>query len=105
MKKKKTNEDLRTQWRRKEKKKKKLVKTEPSAKERKKKNPMKKTEPVRKKKKKKGRSKVAAEWIPHVYLITKMSLSYELWKLKTAKRSVAEPLDDQGPPKIFEKID
>ena len=24
-------------------------------------------------------------WVPHVYLITKMSLSYELWKLKTAK--------------------
>ena len=37
------------------------------------------------KKKKVSWSKVAAEWIPHVCLITKMSLSYELWKLKTAK--------------------
>ena len=24
-------------------------------------------------------------WVPHVCIITKMSLSYELWKLKTAK--------------------
>ena len=40
---------------------------------------MKKTEPVRKKKKKKvSWSKVAAEWVPLVCLITKMSLSYEL---------------------------
>ena len=42
-----------------------------------------KTEPVRKKKKKKkvSWSKGAAEWVPHVCLITKMSWSYELWKL------------------------
>ena len=45
----------------------------------KKKNPVKKTEPMRKKKKKKvSWSKVAAEWVPLVCLITKMSLSYEL---------------------------
>ena len=48
---------------------------------------MRKIEPMRKKKKKKvSWSKVVAEWVPHVCLITKMSLSYELWKLKTAKR-------------------
>ena len=47
---------------------------------------MKKTEPVRKRRKKKVNwLKVAAEWVPHVCLITKMPLSYELWKLKTAK--------------------
>ena len=34
-------------------------------------------------KKKVNWSKVAAEWVPHVCLITKMPLSYELWKLKT----------------------
>ena len=39
----------------------------------------------RRRKKKVNWSKVAAEWVPHVCLITKMPLSYELWKLKTAK--------------------
>ena len=40
---------------------------------------------------KKKRSKVVKRcgryclWVPHVCLITKMSLSYELWKLKTTK--------------------
>ena len=82
-----------------------MKKTEPSEEERKKKTQWRRPNQWERRRKKKGRSKVAAEWIPHVYLITKMSLSYELWKLKTAKRSVAEPLDDQGPPKIFEKID
>ena len=36
----------------------------------------------------KKKSKVAAEyclWVPYVCLITILSLSYELWKLKTAK--------------------
>ena len=60
------------------------MKTEPSEEEeeegKKKKTPMKKTEPVRKKKKKKkvSWSKVAAKWVPHVCLITKIPLSYEL---------------------------
>ena len=58
----------------------------------KKKNPMKKTEPVRKKKEKKvSWSKVATEWVPHVCLITKMLLNYELWKLKAAKRRFQFP--------------
>ena len=52
------------------KKKKKPVKTKPSEEER---------------KKKISWSKVSTEWVPHVCLITKMPLSYELWKLKTAK--------------------
>ena len=39
----------------------------------------------RRRKKKVSWSKVAAKWVPHVYLITKMPLSYELWKLKTPK--------------------
>ena len=57
-----------------------MKKIKPSEEERKKKNPMKKTEPVRKKKKKKkvNWSKVTAEWVPHVCLIIKMPLSYEL---------------------------
>ena len=41
-----------------------------------------------KKKKKSQRSKVAVEyclWVPYVCLITILLLSYELWKLKTAK--------------------
>ena len=33
-------------------------------------------------KKKVSWSKGAAEWVPHVCLITKMPLSYELWKQK-----------------------
>ena len=57
------------------------MKTEPMKEEeekRKEKRNLVKTEPVIKKKKKKSRSKVAAEWVPHVCLITKMPLSYEL---------------------------
>ena len=42
-------------------------------------------------KKKVSWSKGEAEWVPHVCLITKMSLSYELWKLKTAKRCFQFP--------------
>ena len=61
-------------------------------KKKKKKQTVKKTEPVRKKKKKKvGWSKDAAEWVPHVCLITKMPLSYELWKLKIDKRCFQFP--------------
>ena len=44
--------------------------------------------PQEKKKKIKRWSKVAAEyclWVPYVCLITIFPLSYELWKLKTAK--------------------
>ena len=55
-----------------------MKKTEPD--EKKKKNLM-KTKPVRKKKKVSW-SKGAAEWVSHVCLITKISLSYELWKQK-----------------------
>ena len=61
---------------------------------------MKKTKPVKKKKKKTSEdrtserrrrkkkfswSKSATKWAPHVCLITKIPLSYELWKLKTVK--------------------
>ena len=62
------------------------MKTEPMKEEEEEKRNLVKTEPVIKKKKKKSRSKVAAEWVPHVCLITKMPLSYELWKLKTTFR-------------------
>ena len=44
--------------------------------------------PEKKEKKKSQRSKVVAEyclWVPYVCLITILPLSYELWKLKTAK--------------------
>ena len=61
-----------------------------------------KTEPVRKKKEKKNKNQTANPgkkeevkvvkscdwyclWVPHVCLITKIPLSYELWKLKIAK--------------------
>ena len=58
------------------------MKSEPSEEEeekKKNKQTVKKTEPVRKKKKKKVNwSKGAAEWVPHVCLITKILLSYEL---------------------------
>ena len=88
-----------------------MKKTEPSEEERKKKKPM-ETEPSEEEeeeekkqtnseedwtsekeeeKKKVNWSKVAAEWVPHVCLITKMLLSYELWKLKTAKRCFQFP--------------
>ena len=69
-----------------------MKKTEPSEEERKKKKKPMKTKPMRKKKKKKiSWSKGAAEWVPHMCLITKMSLSYELWKLKTAKKCFQFP--------------
>ena len=54
----------------------------------KKKEPNSQPKEERKKKKKSQRSKVAAEyclWVPYVCLITILPLSYELWKLKTAK--------------------
>ena len=61
------------------------MKTEPSEEEeeegKKKKNPNEEDRTSEKeegKKKKFSWSKVAAEWVPHVCLITKMSLSYEL---------------------------
>ena len=71
----------------KKKKKRHPVKTEPNEEERKKKRHPVKTEPSEEErgKKKVSWSKVAVKWVPHVCLITKMSLSYELWKLKTAK--------------------
>ena len=37
----------------------------------------------KKKKKRVNWSKGAAEWVSHVYLITKMLLSYELWVMET----------------------
>ena len=52
-----------------------------------------KIEPVKKKEVKRW-SKVAAEyclWVPYVCLITILLLSYELWKLKTAKMSFQFP--------------
>ena len=79
-----------------------MKKTKPSEEERKKKK--KHSEEKKKKpsedrtsekeeegKKKVSWSKGAAEWVPHVCLITKMPLSYELWKLKTAKRCFQFP--------------
>ena len=66
-----------------------MKKTKPSEEERKKKKKPMKTKPMRKKKKKKiSWSKGAAEWVPHMCLITKMSLSYELWKLKLFSVSI-----------------
>ena len=35
--------------------------------------------------------KRCAKWVPHVCLITKIPLSYKLWKLKTAKRCFQFP--------------
>ena len=63
-----------TQW----KKKKPVKKTEPSEEERKKKTQWRRPNQwERRRKKKVIWSKDAAEWVPHVCLITKMSLSYE----------------------------
>ena len=48
----------------------------------------KRTEQPTQEKKGKKKSKGATEyclWVPYVCLITILSLSYELWKLKTAK--------------------
>ena len=89
--------ETRTQWRRK-KKKKKPMKTEPSEEERKKKNQWRRPNPMKKKGKKKNQwrpnqwerrrkkkvswSKGEVEWVPHVCLVIKMLLSYELWKQK-----------------------
>ena len=71
--------------------------TDPSEKKQKQKNKKKtqnmKIEPVKKKEVKRW-SKVAAEyclWVPYVCLITILLLSYELWKLKTAKMSFQFP--------------
>ena len=55
-------------------------------KKKKKRHPVKTESRKKGKKKKVSWSKVAVKWVLHVCLITKMSLSYELWKLKTAKR-------------------
>ena len=66
--------------------------TDPSEKKQKKTQNM-KIEPVKKKEVKRW-SKVAAEyclWVPYVCLITILLLSYELWKLKTAKMSFQFP--------------
>ena len=91
------------------KKKKPVKKTEPSEEERKKKKkPVKKIKPSEEERKKKKPSedrtsekeeeekksqwsKGAAKWVPHMCLITKMPLSYELWKLKTTKRCFQFP--------------
>ena len=77
---------MKTEPSEKKKKKRHLVKTEPNEEERKKKkkrHPV-KTEPneEEKEKKKVSWSKVAVKWVPHVCLIIKMLLSYELWKQK-----------------------
>ena len=40
----------------------------------------------KKKKKKSKRGQKLQLWVPYVCLITILSLNYELWKLKTAKR-------------------
>ena len=65
-----------------------MKKTEPNEEKRKKKKKNTnedRTSERRRRKKKVSWSKGAVEWVPHVCLITKMPLSYELWKLKTAK--------------------
>ena len=55
------------------------MKTEPSEEEEEKKNSEEdRTSEKEEEKKKVNWSKVAAEWVPYVCLITKMSLSYEL---------------------------
>ena len=62
--------------------------TEPSEKKKKKKKPK---QPTQEKKGRKKKSKVVKRdgwyclWVPYVCLITILLLSYELWKLKTAK--------------------
>ena len=87
------------------------MKTEPMEKKKRKKKPELKTEPVRKKKKKNKQPKPTQKkkkklndqprkrnekkeskggqklrlWVPYVCLITILTLSYELWKLKIAK--------------------
>ena len=75
----------------KKKKKKETQKPEPSEKRKKKKGRTMETEPRRRKKEKKKEIVSGVELTiqynrsHYVCLITKMSLSYELWKLKTAK--------------------
>ena len=74
-------------------KKKKPIKTKPSEekKKKKKRHPV-NTEPSEEEREKKSSwSKVAVKWVSHMCLITKMPLSYELWKLKTAKRCFQFP--------------
>ena len=55
----------------------------------KKKKKKKKEQPTQEKEKKKSKVVKSCGWnclrVPHVFLIKKMPLSYELWKLKTAK--------------------
>ena len=66
-------------------KKKKKTKTNQTSERRRRKKKKLNSQPRRRKKKE---SKDAARyylWVPYVYLVTILSLSYELWKLKTAK--------------------
>ena len=81
-KKKKTSEDVHPVKKKGKKKRKKKKKKETPSEDR--------TQEEREKKKVSW-SKVAVKWVPHVCLITKMPLSYELWKLKTAKRCFQFP--------------
>ena len=67
----------------KEKKRKKRTKANARPKKKKKKKKIQR-QPKKKKKKSKGGQKLRL-WVPYVCLITKLTLSYELWKLKTAK--------------------
>ena len=65
-----------------------MKKIKPSEEERKKKKKSSENQTSEKQeedKKKVSWSKGAAEWVPHVCLITKIPLSYELWKLKIVK--------------------
>ena len=87
-KKKKPEHEDRTSEKKNEKRKRNPEQIEPVKKRKKEKNRTANLGEERKKKKVKRWSKVAAEyclWIPYVYLITILSLSYELWKLKTVK--------------------
>ena len=70
--------------------------TEPSEKKKKKKKKKESNSQPGEERKKKSQkwSKVAARyclWVPYVCLITILSLSYELWKLKTAKKCFQFP--------------
>ena len=83
--------ETRTQWRRKKKKKNQWRRPNPMKKKGKKKNQWRPNQWERRRKKKVSWSKVAVKWVSHMCLITKMPLSYELWKLKTAKRCFQFP--------------
>ena len=85
-------EPVKEEEKKKEKKKKKPRRDQTSERRRRKKKKKKKNRTANpgeeRKKKVKRWSKGAAEyclWVPYVYLITILSLSYELWKLKIAK--------------------